>query len=144
MVATSRRSPHLYYLLLSLYISLLILPAVTLRWLAVGLPLRDCRLRSRYTPGRLGFFPSTYLLLYALFFFIPHPLSIFVLSSLRLALVLALGLALCKVCLFLFLLFLSFLLLFCLVLYFLVLFCLVFFKPVLLPLHELAQTQEDS
>jgi hypothetical protein len=39
--------------------------AVTLRWLAVGLPLRDCRLRSRYTPGRLGFFPSTF---YPIFF----------------------------------------------------------------------------
>ena len=39
------------------------LPAVTLRWLAVGLPLRDCRLRSRYTQGRLGFFNSPCLAL---------------------------------------------------------------------------------
>ena len=39
---------------------------------------------------------------------------------------------------------LSFLVFIVPVLYFLVLFCLVFFKPVLLPLHELAQTQEDS
>ena len=38
-------------------------PAVTLRWLAFGLPLRDCRLRSRYTPGRLGFFNSPCLAL---------------------------------------------------------------------------------
>jgi hypothetical protein len=36
---------------------------VTLRWLALGLPLRDCRLRSRYTPGRLGFFNSPCLAL---------------------------------------------------------------------------------
>ncbi len=50
------RSSHLYYLPFPLYISLLLLLALTLRWLAVGLPLRDCRLWSRYTPGRLGLF----------------------------------------------------------------------------------------
>ena len=75
MVATSRRSP----LLLSLYISLLLLPAVTLRWLAVGLPLRDCRLRSRYTPGRLGFFPSTFYHIFfsTLSFSLSHPPCLF-------------------------------------------------------------------
>ena len=48
-------------------------PAVTLRWLAVGLPLRDCRLRSRYTPGRLGFFNSPCLALPCLALPLPLP-----------------------------------------------------------------------
>ncbi len=50
------RSSHLYSLPCPLYISLLPLLALTLRWLAVGPPLRDCRLLLLYTPGRLGFF----------------------------------------------------------------------------------------
>ena len=52
------------------------LPAVTLRWLAVGLPLRDCRLRSRYTQGRLGFFNSPCLALPCLALPLPSPLPL--------------------------------------------------------------------
>ena len=62
-VLSSSQSPSLTLPCLALPCLALPPPAVTLRWLALGLPLRDCRLRSRYTPGRLGFFNSPCLAL---------------------------------------------------------------------------------